>query len=188
MIPIFEQREGRGQGLDYREFKFRFREICEEHLREKRARIFAFVFYNMTHGIVLDALRGAEGFKRLDETSGKDVSLFYLHNQAVDNYSNDFNQHFLAALNIENQAEPPCMVVFKFEDGSFVDGTILQLDHLNNDATTVANEMVHFLQSAIESRNREGDLSAIKVLPSAVMKFVGLAKFTEYLMRCGPHF
>jgi hypothetical protein len=181
MIPIFEQREGRGQGLGYDEFKLRLKEICEEHLREKRARIFAFVFYDMTHGIILEALRGAEGFIRLDKTSGKDVSLFYLHNQAVDQYSNDFNQRFFAALNIEGQTEPPCMVVFKFEDGCFVDGTTFPLDHLNNDAVTVANDMVHFLQSAIESRNREGDLSALKVLPGAVMKLIGLAKFAEYL-------
>ena len=56
MIPIFEQVSGHGQGLGHDDFKKRFKEICEEHLREKRARIFAFVFYDMTHGTVREAL------------------------------------------------------------------------------------------------------------------------------------
>lgn len=183
MIPIFEQVAGKGQGLGHDDFKERFKEICEEHLREKRARIFALVFYDMTHDTVREALRSAEGFRRLDETSGKDVSLFYLHDRAVEKYSNDFNRRFLKALKIKSQAEPPCMVVFKFEDGSFVDGNIFPLDYENKDAVTVANDMVHFLRSVIEDINKEGNLSALAALPAAAMKLVGLAKFGEYLAR-----
>lgn len=183
MIPIFEQVSGKGQGLSHDDFKKRFKEICEEHLREKRARIFSFVFYDMTHDTVREALRGAEGFRRLDETSGKDVSLFYLHDSAVERYWNEFNQRFLKALNIKGQAEPPCMVVFKFEDGSFVDGMIFALDYENKDAVTVANDMVHFLRSAIEVINKEGDVSALAALPAAALKLIGLAKFGEYLAR-----
>lgn len=181
MIPIFEQVSGKGQGLSYDDFERRFKEICEEHLREKRARIFAFVFYDTTHSIVREALRDAEGFRRLDETSGRDVSLFYLHDRAVDKHWNDFNQRFLKALKIKGQAEPPCMVVFKFEDGSFVDGMIFPLDDENKDTVTVANDMVHFLRSAIQVINREGDMSALAALPRAAMKLIGLAKFAEYL-------
>lgn len=183
MIPIFEQVAGRGQGLSYDDFKERFEEICEEHLQQKRARIFAFVFYDMTHESVHEALRDAEGFRRLDETSGKDVSLFYLHDRAVDKYSHDFNQRFLKALKIKSQAEPPCMVVFKFEDGCFVDGMIFPLDHENKDAVTVANDMVYFLRSAVEVINKEGDISALAALPAAAMKLIGLSKFAEYLTR-----
>jgi hypothetical protein len=186
MIPIFEQVSGRGQGLGHDDFKRRFRTICEEHLQEKRARIFAFVFYDMNHGIVREALRSADGFRRLDEVSGKDVSLFYLHDRAIERHGNNFNQRFLRALNIQNQAKPPCMVVFKFEDSSFVDGTIFPLDYENKDAVTVANDMVHFLRSTIESLNKEGDLSGLTTLPAAAMKLIGLAKSFEYLRSwCG---
>ncbi len=181
MIPIFEQVSGHGQGLGHDDFKKRFKEICEEHLREKRARIFAFVFYDMTHGTVREALRGADGFRRLDETSGKDVSLFYLHDRAVDRFGDSFNRRFMRALSVTRQTKPPCMVVFKFEEGDFVDGLIFPLDNDNKDAVTVANDMVHFLRAAIERINKEGDMSAITSLPKAAMKLVGLAKFAEYL-------
>lgn len=181
MIPIFEQVTGRGQGLAHDDFKKRFKEICEEHLRERRARIFAFMFYDMNHDIVRDALRDAEGFRRLDETSGKDVSLFYLHDRAVEQHGNDFNQRLLKALKIKGQAEPPCMVVFKFEYGSFVDGMIFPLDYENNDAVTVVNDMVHFLRSAIDVINEESNPSALTALPAAAIKLIGLAKFAEYL-------
>jgi len=181
MIPIFEQVSGKGQGLSYDDFERRFKEICEEHLREKRARIFAFVFYDMTHNIVRKALKDAEGFRRLDEISGKDVSLFYLHDRAIEMHWNDFNQRFLKALKITGQAKPPCMVVFKFEDGIFVDGMIFPLDEENEDIVIVANDMVHFLRSAIQVINKEGDLSALTVLPTAAMRLFALAKFAEYL-------
>ena len=119
--------------------------------------------------------------RRLDETSGRDVSLFYLHDRAVEKHWNDFNQRFLKALKINGQAEPPCMVVFKFEDGSIVDSLILPLDYENKDAVTVANDMVHFLRSAIEVINKEGDLSALAALPAGAMRLIRLAKFAEYL-------
>ena len=101
-----EQVSGHGQGLGHDDFKKRFKEICEEHLREKRARIFAFVFYDMTHGTVREALKGADGFRRLDETSGKDVSFFYLHDRAVDRFGDSFNRRFMRALSVTRQAKP----------------------------------------------------------------------------------
>jgi hypothetical protein len=183
MIPIFEQVSGKGQGLGHDDFKKRFKQICEEHLREKRARIFAFVFYDTTHGTVREALRGAEGFRRLDETSGKDVSLFYLHDLALDKYWNDFNERFIRALNLEEQAEPPCMVVFKFEQGEFVDGMIFPLDNDNKDPVTVANDMVHFLRAAIDVINKEGQAAALTVLPKAAAKLLSIAKYADFLLR-----
>lgn len=183
MIPIFEQVLGRGQGLGYDEFIDRFKEVCEEHLREKRARVFAFVFYDATHGVVRQALRGADGFRRLDETLGNDVSLFFLHDYAVDKYWNDFNERFIGALNLQGQAEPPCMVVFKFEQGEFADGMIFPLDNDNMDPVTVANEMVHFARSAIRAIDAEGDASALRALPKAASKLLSIAKYAEFLLR-----
>lgn len=38
--------------MGYHSFVDEFERICREHIREGRARAFAFIFYNMTHGLV----------------------------------------------------------------------------------------------------------------------------------------
>jgi len=183
MAPIFEQVSGHGRGHGHDEFVARFREICEEHLRDKRARAFAFVFYDPYHETVREALREAHGFVRLDETSGKDITLFYLHDRTVDRHWRGFNEKFLDAMNIADQATLPCMVVFRFENGGFTDGSIFPLDYENKDAVTVANDMVHYLRATIETMKKEGDPSALTVLPKAALRLGGLARLADFLMK-----
>jgi hypothetical protein len=46
MIPIYEQGKGNGIGLSTSSFSERFEKLCAEHLQTKRAKAFAFIFYD----------------------------------------------------------------------------------------------------------------------------------------------
>ena len=50
MIPIYEGSSGRGVGHTFSSFRRRFDQICQEHLAEKRAQAFAFIFYDLQIG------------------------------------------------------------------------------------------------------------------------------------------
>jgi len=182
MIPIFEQLSGSGQGYAQDEFLHRFEEICQQHLREKRARAFAFIFYDPSHGRVREALRNHAGFQRLDDTSDNDVSLFFMHDNAVERGWRRFNKKFLRAANISDLVTLPCMLFFRFDSGDFCDANILILDEKNKDPVTLTNDMVHFLKANIGAMNKEGDMSALKAIPELIFsagKFGSLVSFFE---------
>src|SRR3990167_10581296 len=73
MHPIQMQECDRGIGMGYMEFIKRFEAICQDHLHEGRARAFAFIFYDMTNGVIRQALSQAQGFRLLHEKTGKDT-------------------------------------------------------------------------------------------------------------------
>ena len=95
MHPIQMQEGDRGIGMGYTAFINRFEAICQEHLHEGRARAFAFVFYDMTNGVVRRALSDAQGFRLLHEKTGKDITLFYLHDRAIEAHWGSFNKTFM---------------------------------------------------------------------------------------------
>ncbi|MEZ5646851.1 MAG: hypothetical protein R3E99_17135 [Burkholderiaceae bacterium] len=106
MHPMQMQEGDRGVGMGYTAFINRFETICQEHLHEGRARAFAFVFYDMTNGVVRRALSDAQGFRLLHEKTGKDITLFYLHDRAIEAHWRSFNKTFMEALGVEDQAVP----------------------------------------------------------------------------------
>lgn len=127
MTPIYEQGSGQGIGHGREQFIKRFDEICAEHLEKKRARSFAFVFYDFNNKALRRILRDQGVFAELDRTSGKQLSLFYLHGGdrgAVES----FNQNFLSVLGVEGKADLPCVVFFKVDAGNVTDVKIAQLD------------------------------------------------------------
>ncbi|WP_458038959.1 hypothetical protein [Pantoea ananatis] len=87
MFTVFLDSKVKGEratGMGYSEFVRTFDAICKEHMREKRAKAFAFIFYDMEHGPVRRALKSARGFEILNAETGKDMTLFYLHAAAVE--------------------------------------------------------------------------------------------------------
>src|SRR3546814_14406417 len=70
----------------------------------------------MSHHTIRNALKDADGFNRLHDRTAKDVTLFYLHAEAVSLHWEDFNRRFMELLGIEEQAEIPCMVFFRSEE------------------------------------------------------------------------
>lgn len=127
MIPIFEQGHQKGIGHGYDSFLKRFIYICESHLKNKRAKSFAFLLYDFHNEQIRDILKSQGGFAKLDRLSGSELSVFYNHS---DNKKlvKAFNRIFVGAFEIENTAELPCVLFFKIEDGDVADIQIIELE------------------------------------------------------------
>lgn len=128
MYPIQEQGHKRGIGHSLDSFLKRFDEICKEHLKEGRAKAFAFIFYDFKDNALRRILKDQRVFAELDRLSGRDLTVFYLHageREAV----NKFNTEFLTKLNIAQKATLPCVVFFRAKGDRIEDVAIAQLDH-----------------------------------------------------------
>lgn len=127
MYPIQEQGSGQGIGHSLDTFFDRFDSICEEHLAQKRAKAFAFIFYDFADGSLRRILKDKGVFTRLDRLAGTELSIFYLHQGTADAVES-FNSILLTALNLGGKAKPPCVVFFKVNEGGVKDIMVAQLD------------------------------------------------------------
>ena len=130
MIPIFEQghQEGIGHGFD--SFLRKFIDICETHLKDGRAKSFAFILYDFHDEQIRDILKSQGGFAKLDRLSGSELSVFYIHSDNKE-FVTAFNEIFVGAFEIENTAELPCVLFFKMNDGDVEDLQIIELEQTN---------------------------------------------------------
>lgn len=129
MIPIYEQRNGRGVGYNYHEFSARFDEICREHLRERRATAFAFIFYDFGSALH-QTLKDRDVFTELDRLAGKTISIFYLDTPTARAFTARFTRDFAQALGLADPLTLPCIVFFKVTDGKAKDVIVATLpDH-----------------------------------------------------------
>lgn len=183
MYPIQMQAGARGIGMGYDKFIETFKAICQEHLRDGRARAFAFVFYDMKSGIVRRALKEAHGFRLLHEKTGKDITLFYLHYLAIEAHWRNFNKVFMTELGVEEQAVPPCMVFFRVHGEQIEDVSIYNIDNQTQDPVLVVAELEQYVDDAIKRMNAEGDFSAITGLSKAIAPITALAKWGELLSK-----
>lgn len=130
MIPIFEQghQEGIGHGFD--SFLRKFIDICETHLKDGRAKSFAFILYDFHDEQIRDILKSQGGFAKLDRLSGSELSVFYIHSDNKE-FVTAFNEIFVGVFEIENTAELPCVLFFKMNDGDVEDLQIIELEQTN---------------------------------------------------------
>jgi hypothetical protein len=127
VVPIFEQGRGQGIGHSSESFSQRFDELCREHLREGRAKAFAFIFYDFHDQQFKQVLRNQGVFTQLDRLSGNKLSVFYLHSgnrEAV----RHFNTEFLTRLGLREGVILPCVVFFKVEDDQITDVKAVHLE------------------------------------------------------------
>lgn len=183
MHPIQMQEGDRGIGMGYAAFIDRFDAICREHLHDGRARAFAFVFYDMTNGVVRRALNNAHGFRILHEKTGKDITLFYLHDHAIEAHWRNFNKTFMEALGVGDQAVPPCMVFFRVHEEDIEDVSIYRIDEQTTDPILVAAELEQYVNDAIKRLSAEGDVSALSALGNLIAPAGALAKLGEFLLK-----
>ncbi|MDP2093184.1 MAG: hypothetical protein Q8K50_04730 [Hydrogenophaga sp.] len=183
MYPIQMQEGSRGIGMGYTQFIEKFTKICRRYLSEGRARAFAFVFYDMGNSVVRRALSEAQGFQLLHERTGKDITLFYLHDSAVSAHWQNFNKEFMAALGVQNQAEPPCMVFFRVRGEQIEDVSIYNIDEQTQDPVLVTAELVQYVDDAIRKMNAEGNFSVLTDFSKAVAPISALFKVGEFLSR-----
>ncbi|MDR6395906.1 hypothetical protein [Herbaspirillum seropedicae] len=181
MYAIQMQAGPRGLGMGYEQFIEQFVSICQEHLEAGCAKAFAFVFYDMAHGVVRQALHDASGFRLLHERTGKDFTLFYLHSSAIDAYCQDFNERFMSALGIGDQASPPCMVFFHVHNGSIQDVSIYDIDDQTEDPVLVAAELEQYVGQAKKLMYEQGNLAPLFDVRKLIPGFVSCAEFITKL-------
>lgn len=128
MIPIYEQGSGQGIGHGLQSFLDRFESICQEHWKSKRAKAFAFIFYDFEDQDLRRILKNQGVFAQLDRLSGTKLSIFYLHTGTA-HAVHEFNSKFLTALQLEDKAKPPCVVFFKLGKNGFEDIAVAQLNN-----------------------------------------------------------
>lgn len=174
MFTVFLQGAGRGVGMGYEEFVSEFERICAIHVREKKARAFAFVFYDMTHGAVRKALKSERGYQILNEASGKDLTLFYLHSEATRDRAKQFNDLFLEALNVGEQVAPPCIVFFRISGQNIEDIALNSIDAETEDLHLIVEEMRRYIMNYVDGINEQGDLSGLTWIASGGL--VGLLR------------
>lgn len=145
MFPIFEQGRGQGIGHAVSSFSERFEEICKEHLADRRARAFAFIFYDFENKAIRKALKDLGVFAKLDRLSGNALSVFYLHS-ARRAEAEAFNAHFFRVLGIEDQAVPPCIVFFRMQEGKIEGIEVARLEHADQHLH-VFGELHHVIES-----------------------------------------
>lgn len=164
MYTIFLDGKGNGAratGLGYSQFVETFDTICQEHVREKRARAFAFIFYDMNHGPVRSALKSARGFEILNTETGKDVTLFYLHAGATELHANTFNLRFMRALGVAEQIALPCIVFFRVIADEIGDISFRCIDDQVDDEHLIIEAMRRDIAEYTTSINSEGDISPL---------------------------
>jgi hypothetical protein len=161
MYTVFLQGADRGVGMGYEHFVAEFERICDIHIRNGRARAFAFIFYDLSHGPILDALQSERGFEILNSLTGKDITLFYLHSEAVPSYSEAFNKKFLKALNIDKQISPPCIVFFRVNEQNIEDVDFRNIDSKTQEPFLVIEELRRHTAGYLDLMNEQGDLSGL---------------------------
>lgn len=184
MYPIQMHEGDRGVGMGYAQFVDTFASVCREHKQDGRARAFGFLFYDMEHEVIRGALKGADGFQRLNERSGTDVTLFYLHDSAVGTYWRDFNLTFMAALGVdEGQAKTPCMVFFRVSDDTIGDVSIYPIDERSTDVDLTIAELENYVALAIKAMDVEGDFFALTSIGDVVLRIGGVVELGEFLWK-----
>lgn len=181
MIPIFEQGEGKGIGHGLDSFLRRFDDICKEHIRDGRAKAFAFVFYDFTDRETRKILHDQGVFAKLDRLSGNQLSLFYLH--AGTRYAIErFNESLMAALGVSEKAETPCVVFFKVSDSRIEEISVVQLEQ--QDLIHGFGELYEVVQEYIlgEQRRMKYAPRAVKWLKTSA-KFIGVEIFRAALKK-----
>lgn len=116
----------------------------------------------MIDGVVRKALKSENGFQILNQESGRDITLFYLHGDANAPQTNAFNKHFFRALNVDSeQASPPCIVFFRVSEQKIDDILIRQIDIETKEPHAVTEEMRRYVADYVETMSKEGDLSGV---------------------------
>lgn len=131
MIPIYEQSGGKSLGYTVNTFSKRFEEVCKEHLAQKRAKAFAFIFYDFDDKEFRKVLEDDGVFAKLDRLSGEDLSIFYLHS-AGRTMVERFNAGFITRLGLnQSKLQLPCVVFFRFRNEQVTDIAATPLESAN---------------------------------------------------------
>lgn len=181
MIPIYEQGHGNGIGHGIKSFLERFDAICHEHVESKRAKAFAFIFYNFTDNELRAILKNQGAFAQLDRLAGNELSVFYLHTGTRETIKR-FNNAFLSKLGVVDNAIPPCVVFFRISEGRIEEVVVAQLD--NADLIHGFHELYGVIESYLKKERNSNSLGlrSLKFLKSSA-DFISLEVFRAALKK-----
>lgn len=183
MIPIYEQMEGHGHGHSFETFLKRFREICFEHIKNKRAKAFAILFYDFQNDNFKKLLKQNNVFTELDRLSGKDLSVFYLHSSSKEEKIDEFNTIFQEVFDVKEKLELPFVLFLKF-DPAINEITDLRAVVLEkHDIILSFNELYKTLGDYIGELNKEGNTDEKSVSKGInllqTIKKIGIERFIK---------
>lgn len=181
MIPIFEQIGNHGEGYSYREFSERFDDICRQHLREGRAKAFAFIFYDFNSPL-RRTLKDENIYRKLDRLAGHDLSIFFLNAPTSKATTSRFTHEFARALGLGADLALPCIVFFRVADGKAKD---IEVGELRDHSEIAFNELMHLVEAYIKGTH-SGSFSHLHVLTGAAA-FVSLEVIKDLIEALVQH-
>ena len=182
MIPIFEQGQGKGIGLSVEDFKNRFDEICQSHLRQNNAKSFAFIFYDFGDLHIRRVLKDFGVFVKLDRLASKKLSIFFLHS-AKGETVREFNSQFIRKIVGHENVTLPGVVFFKLKKDKIENVTVAQLDQ--NNIIHAFDELYGLIDDYVSGRNTKEE-KFIKLLKGAG-KFTSVESFRAILRNFMDH-
>jgi len=187
MNPIYETGKGHGIGHSLDSFKSRFVDICEEHLKDRKAKSFAFIFYKPENQEIIEILHNPGALMQLDRISGKTLSVFYFQgfNQAL---QESFNDVFLKAFKINNCHNLPFILFFNVVDSEVTNIEVIELqqqdrmfafDELRREIEKYSNGL-----NQLPGQYEKPEVSKMGKITGTVSN-IALDKFIEWLMTKG---
>lgn len=151
MFPIYEQGKGVGIGHGVETFLKSFQNILDNHILSERARSFAFVFYDFEDQEFRKILKHQGVFAKLDRLSGKNMSIFYMHESSRRNTIERFNKQFKNLLGVPEDYSTPFVVFFKTDNLMLTDVSFADLS--NFDSITQFHGLYEFIRTYIDNEN-----------------------------------
>lgn len=173
MNPIFTvQNDKNLSGYWYSEFEQQFDDICNQHLKEGRAKAFAFIVYDFNSPIH-KTLQDQGVFTELDRLSGENITIFYLDGQLGKKNSSqtqlyeNFNK-VLIELSGKRVRNIPFIVFFDFVDG---DVTRFESYPIRDNEKLILNDLVKAVKNKLEKLNSK-KLNLRVLIPKLIGKTV----------------
>jgi len=135
MYPIYIEKVRSGEGITVANFVTKFKEICSTHHREGRASSFAFIIHDFTNPEITKVLDDKNYFNALDEISGSNLTIFYLHltseknkkieflgkERFVRDLTSEVNNFLVEEFELDREISTPAILFFQIKDKQIID-------------------------------------------------------------------
>jgi hypothetical protein len=135
MYPIYIDRLSTGVGISVENFVKSFKKICSTHQKEGKASSFAFIIHDFKNPEITNALSNTNYFNALDEISGSNLTIFYLHLETEKNkkviflgeerfvrdLTIEMNRFLVQEFKLEETISTPVILFFQIKNKEIID-------------------------------------------------------------------
>ncbi|CAM4344472.1 hypothetical protein [Flavobacterium terrigena] len=135
MFPIYIDRLRTGEGISVESFVKTFKEICTEHQKNGNASSFVFIIHDFTNPEITKVLEDRNYFNALDEISGNNLTIFYLHltpeknkrvkflgeERLVRDMTREMNDFLIQEFKLEETISTPAILFFQIKNKEIID-------------------------------------------------------------------